>query len=98
MATGSKSPRRTPAEGEAFLTSAMMPGPGPASSAARKSRAGGASASRRPLPPRHTRAGAAATRLLTTGLGGGATTSPVVLPAELSVRSGTGPALHGGKR
>jgi DNA-binding LacI/PurR family transcriptional regulator len=47
-------------------------------------------------------AGATATRLLaqaiddTNGIDGGATTSRVVLPTELIVRSSTGPAPHGG--
>jgi DNA-binding LacI/PurR family transcriptional regulator len=47
-------------------------------------------------------AGAAATRLLanaiddTNGIDGGATTSRVVLPTELIVRSSTGPVSHGG--
>ena len=46
-------------------------------------------------------AGAAATRLLAesiehSGIEGGATTSRVVLPTELIVRSSTGPVSHGG--
>ena len=41
-------------------------------------------------------AGATATRLLIDGIDGGATTSRVVLPTELIVRSSTGPASHGG--
>ena len=45
-------------------------------------------------------AGAAATRLLADaidhGIDGGATTSRVVLPTELIVRSSTGPVPHGG--
>ena len=46
-------------------------------------------------------AGAAATRLFAnaiehSGIDGGATTSRVVLPTELIVRSSTGPVPHGG--
>jgi DNA-binding LacI/PurR family transcriptional regulator len=41
-------------------------------------------------------AGAAATRLLIDGIDGGATTSRVVLPTELIVRSSTGPVPAGG--
>jgi len=41
-------------------------------------------------------AGAAATRLIIDRIDGGATTSRVVLPTELIVRSSTGPVPHGG--
>jgi DNA-binding LacI/PurR family transcriptional regulator len=41
-------------------------------------------------------AGAAATRLIIDRIDGGATTSRVVLPTELIVRSSTGPVSHGG--